>query len=166
MRVPGFMALGGAVRAAARPRVVSTVLIVLGLITAVAMLLVPVEATLSRDPLLRLGTLGSDQQPQSGQVDCGSALSNLGHFGGVSFYEIARTDVCRQATRRRAAAAVASGGMIVLVGLIGLTVTARREPDAYAPAPAPSAEAQALSHRLELRVGPRQGEDESSLAPE
>lgn len=136
MRVPGVMALGGAVRVAARPRVLSTVLIVLGLVSAAAMLLVPVEATLSRDPLLRLGTLGSGQQPLSGQVDCGSALSSFGDSGGVSFYEIARNDVCRQATRRRTAAAVAAGAVVVLVGLIGLTVTARRDPDAH-PAPSP-----------------------------
>ncbi len=99
---------------------------ILGLVAAAAFLVVPVEAAFADDPLLRYGRFaGSDAATT--EIECGAPVSNLlRRSDGLSFYGVARDDACRQAASRRAATAMAAGGMVTVLGLIGATAAAGR----------------------------------------
>ncbi len=108
------------------PRRLGAVVAVLGVVTAAAFLVVPVDAAFADDPLLRYGRFGGSD-PVTTDIECGAPLSNLlRRSDGVSFYGVARDDACRQAASRRAATAVAAGGVAVVLGLIGATAAAGR----------------------------------------
>lgn len=108
----------------AQPRRLSASIAVLGVVSAAAVLLVPVTAALGDDPLLRLRSFG--QQPAQTEVDCGSALRGLRASGGVTLYDLARDSACRDAASRRVAIAVAVAAVLVLTGFLGIAVSSGR----------------------------------------
>jgi hypothetical protein len=104
------------------PRRLSAALVLLGVLAGVAFLVVPVDAGFSNDPLLRLQAFGSGSSPATTGVDCGAPLANLRRRGdGLSLYSLAKDRACRSAASRRAATAVAAGGVLGLLGALGLT---------------------------------------------
>ena len=104
------------------------ILAVVAVLTGVAFLLLPVEAAFAGDPLLRLQAFTTATPPAVAGVRCGSPLANLArHSDGLSLYSLARDRACRQASSRRAAAAVAATAVIALLGAVGLA-NARRQP--------------------------------------
>jgi hypothetical protein len=109
-------------------RRLSAALAVLGVLAALACLLVPVEAALDDEPLLRLAPFSPALTEVVTQVDCGSPVSNIGRRAGdLSLYALARDGACRDAATRRMATAVAAGAVIGLLGLIGLSGARTRE---------------------------------------
>lgn len=107
-------------------RSVATSLAVLGVAVAAAILLVPVQVAFADDPLLRLGRFtGADTGATD--IECGAPVGNLlRRSEDLSFYRVAADDACRRASSRRAATAVASGSVIVLLGLVGATAATGR----------------------------------------
>lgn len=104
------------------PRRLSAALVLLGILGGVAFLVVPVNAAFSGDPLLRLQAFGSGPSPATSGVDCGAPLANVGRRSdGLSLYSLAKDRACRAAASRRAATAVAAGGLLALLGAIGVT---------------------------------------------
>lgn len=103
------------------PRRLGAALAVLGVVAGVAFLVVPVDAAFADDPLLRYGRFGGSE-PTVTDIACGAPVTNLlRRSDGLSFYGLARDDACREAASRRAATAVAAGGLVTVLGLIGLT---------------------------------------------
>jgi len=94
----------------------------LGVLAAIAFLVVPVNAAFADDPLLRYGHLVGAQPSAATDVDCGVPVSNLlRRSDGPGLYDLARTDACREAASRRAATAVAAGGLATVLGLFAVT---------------------------------------------
>jgi hypothetical protein len=103
-------------------------LAILGVLVGVACLIVPVEAALEDEPLLRLAPFSPALAEVVTQVDCGSPVSNIGRRpGDLSLYSLARDGACRDAATRRVATAVAATAVIGLLGLIGLSGARSRE---------------------------------------
>lgn len=109
------------------PRRLSAALTVVGLLGGLAFLIVPVEAALDDDPLLRLVPFSPALAQAVTQVDCGAPVSNIGRQAAdSSLFALARNGACRSAATRRAATAVAASAVIGLLGLIGLAGTRDR----------------------------------------
>jgi hypothetical protein len=85
------------------PRRLSVALTVLGTLAGLAFLLLPMEATLDDDPLLRLVPFSPALGQTVARVDCGAPVSNFG-----------------RSSAKRAATAVAAMAVIGLLGLITL----------------------------------------------
>ncbi len=110
------------------PRQLSAALAVLAVLAGLAVLVVPVKAGFGDDPLLRLQPFSPALDQVVTEVDCGSAVSNLGRRSdGVSLYGLAVDDACRAAASRRAATAVAAAGVIGVLGLIGMAGSRARQ---------------------------------------
>ncbi|MGI8810875.1 MAG: hypothetical protein ACR2KK_24160 [Acidimicrobiales bacterium] len=110
------------------PRRLSAALAVLGLVAGIAFLVVPVEAAFGDDPLLRLEPFSPGLASGATDVDCGRPVSNFGRRAeGLSLYDLAFADACREAASRRAATAVASASVIGLLGLLGVAGTRDRD---------------------------------------
>jgi hypothetical protein len=110
------------------PRRLGVALALLGVLAGVAFLLVPVEAAFAKDPLLRLQPFGGASARATSGVDCGSPVTNFRRRGdGLSLYALAEDRACRDASARRAAAGVATAGVIGLLGAICLTGARDRE---------------------------------------
>lgn len=103
------------------PPAVARALCVAGAALAFLLLAIPVRATITGDPLLRLRLLDPELAPLRADVSCGQPLGALdARAGGPTFTEVARADACRDAAQRRVAVAVAVGGLLVVAGLVGL----------------------------------------------
>jgi hypothetical protein len=103
------------------PRRLSVALTVLGTLAGLAFLLLPMEATLDDDPLLRLVPFSPALGQTVERVDCGAPVSNFGRSSAdLSLASLARDGVCRDAAAKRAATAVAAMAVIGLLGLITL----------------------------------------------
>ena len=103
-------------------RRLSAALAVLGVLAGLACLIVPVEAALEDEPLLRLAPFSPALAEVVTQVDCGAPVSNIGRRpGDLSLYSLARDGACREAATRRMATAVAATAVIGVLGLIGLS---------------------------------------------
>lgn len=106
------------------PRRLGAGLALLGVLGAAAFLFVPVRAAFADDPLLRYGRLVSSEPPST-SIGCGAPVTNLARQpDGPSLYGLAKADACRRAAGRRAATAVAAGGLVAVLGLIAVTATA------------------------------------------
>ena len=109
-------------------RQLSATLPVLGILAALAIVVLPVEAAFADHPLLRLQPFSSALASAVTEVDCGVAVTSLGRRSdGLSIYGLARDDACREAAARRVATAVAAAAVIGLLGLIGLAGEMTRE---------------------------------------
>jgi hypothetical protein len=101
---------------------------VLGVAAAAAVLVLPVRAAFGDDPLLRLQSFSPGLEQVVTNVNCGGVVSNLGRrSGGLSLYDLARDDACREAASRRAATAVATVAVVGLLAALGLAATRDRE---------------------------------------
>lgn len=110
------------------PRRLSAALAVLGLVAGLAFLVVPVQAALDDDPLLRLVPFSPALGQAVARVDCGAPVSNFGRRSAdLSLASLARDGVCRDAATKRAATAVAATAVIGLLGLIGLAGSRDRQ---------------------------------------
>ena len=110
------------------PRRLGVAVVVLGLLAAASFLVLPVEASVGGDPILRLRVFGAGPAELADEVRCGSPLANLSRRSdGLSLYVLAADRACRHASSRRAAAAVAAAAVIGLLGVIGLTGAANRK---------------------------------------
>jgi hypothetical protein len=109
------------------PRRLGLAVVVLGLLAALSFLVLPVEASVGGDPLLRLRAFGAAPAELASDVRCGSPLANLGRRSdGLSLYVLAADRACRDASSRRAASAVAGAAVILLLGALALTGAGRR----------------------------------------
>jgi hypothetical protein len=116
------------------PRGLCLALAALGLVSAVALAVVPVDAAFGADPLLRLHGFGNPSSEAASDVSCGAPVSNITHHSdGLSLYGLARDDACQHASSRRLATGVAAGATVAMLALVGLAAAARR------PDPVPSA---------------------------
>jgi hypothetical protein len=110
------------------PRRLTAALAVLGLLTALAFLVMPLEVSFGDDPLLRLQPFSPGLVEVATEVDCGSAVSNLGRRSdGLSLAGLARDDACRDEATLRAATAVATTAVIGVLGLLTLAGARSRE---------------------------------------
>lgn len=110
------------------PRRLSAALAVLGLVAGLAFLVLPVEAAVDDDPLLRLAPFSPALTQGVSAVDCGAPVSNFGRRSdGLSLHALAVDHVCRAAASRRAATAVAAASAIGVLGLIGLSGSGSRQ---------------------------------------
>ena len=108
------------------PRRLSAALAVLGVLAALAFLVLPMEAALDDDPLLRLVPFSPALGQAVARVDCGAPVANFTRRSAdLSLASLARDGVCRDAAARRAATAVAA--MAVILVLRAITVTAARD---------------------------------------
>ncbi len=104
------------------PRRLSGALAVLGLVAGLAFVLLPVQAAVDDDPLLRLAPFSPALTQGASAVDCGAPVSNFGRRSeGLSLHQLAVDHVCRAAASRRAATAVAATFAIGVLGMITLT---------------------------------------------
>lgn len=113
-----------------RVRVLLLLALVLGLSAAAASLTVPVVAAVGNDPILRLVTLDPSIREPAVTVDrvnCGSTGEGLRPSDErVSIERLARDRACRNESQRRVAAAIASGVLVAVTGLMGLVASAGR----------------------------------------
>ena len=110
------------------PRRLTAALAVLGLLTALAFLLMPLEVSFDDDPLLRLQPFSPALDQVVTEVDCGSAVSNLGRRSDeLSLAGLATADACRDGATLRAASAVATTAVIGILGLVTLAGARSRE---------------------------------------
>ena len=110
------------------PRRLGAAFPVLGVLAAVAVLVLPVRAAFGDDPLLRLQPFSPGMDRVATEVDCGAALGNLGRRSdGLSLYGLARDDACREEASRRVATAVAAVAVTGALGLLVLTRSRARE---------------------------------------
>jgi hypothetical protein len=94
---------------------------VLGLVAGLAILVLPVEAALDDEPLLRLAPFSPTLTEGALAVDCGTPVTNFGRRSdGLSLYDLALDHACRAAASRRAATAVAAVSVIGVLGLINV----------------------------------------------
>lgn len=101
---------------------------VLGLLAALAFLVMPLEVSFGDDPLLGLQPFSPALGQAVTEVDCGSAVSNLGRRSSeLSLAGVARADACRAGATLRAASAVATAAVIGVLGLVTLAGARRRE---------------------------------------
>ncbi|HEV2759667.1 MAG TPA: hypothetical protein VGV86_08895 [Acidimicrobiales bacterium] len=104
------------------PRRLSVALALLGLLAALAILVMPIEASFDDDPLLRLEPFSPALASAVTDVDCGVPVSNFGRRSeGLNLSDLALANACRNAAGRRAATAVAAASVVGLLGLIALT---------------------------------------------
>jgi hypothetical protein len=102
-------------------RRLSAAVALLGVVAGLAILLLPVAADLTGEPLLRLSPFSPSLAQGLTAVDCGSPVGNFGRSSdGLGLYQLARDDACRAAASRRAATAVAVAAVIGLLGVLGL----------------------------------------------
>lgn len=91
------------------------------------MLLLPVDAAVGKDPLLRFRTF--DAAPAgAGTVDCGPVLGDHAPPGGdgrADLYGLASDKACNEADDRRMLTAGAAGSIVVLTGLLALLASTR-----------------------------------------
>lgn len=103
------------------PRRLSVAMAVVGILAGLAFLLLPMEATLDDDPLLRLVPFSPALGQAVTRVDCGAPVSNFGRSSSdLSIASLARDGVCRDAATKRAATGVAAMAVISVLGLISL----------------------------------------------
>jgi len=103
------------------------VAVVLGVLSAVAVVFLPVEAAFGDDPILRLRSFDAASGGPATTVGCGSALTGLqGGADTVTLYGIARDRACRDASTRRVLIAVAAGAIVVLLGSQSLAASSSR----------------------------------------
>jgi len=101
--------------------------VLLGLVSAVAVVFLPVEVRFGDDPLLRLRAFDSTAGGPATEVECGSAVAGLrGGSDAVTLYGIARDRACRDASAKRVLTAVAAGAVVVLLGCQGWAASAAR----------------------------------------
>ena len=112
-------------------RRLSAALAILGVLAGLAFLVLPVEAAVDDDPLLRLAPFSPALAQGVAAVDCGAPVSNFGRRAdGLSLHALAVDHVCRNAASRRAATAVAAASAIGVLGLIGMSGSRAGEPAA------------------------------------
>jgi hypothetical protein len=100
--------------------------LVVGVLSAVAVVFLPVEAAFGDDPILRLRRFDTTAGGPATEVECGSALQGLrGGSDGVTLYGIARDRACREASTERVLTAVAAGFVVVLLGSLALVPSSR-----------------------------------------
>ncbi len=118
-RLRARLHLPGATRLAA-------IAVLTGLAGAAAMLLLPVDAAVGGDPLLRFRSF--DAAPAAaGNVDCGPVLGDTSDDQAkVDLFGLAREEACRQAADRRMLSAGAAGAIVVLTGLLAFAAVATR----------------------------------------
>ncbi len=108
-------------------RQLSAAAVLLGVLSAVAVVFLPVHATFGDDPILRLRPYDTASGGPATAVRCGSAVNGLRPGSdAVTLYGIARDRACRDASEKRALTALASGALVVLLGCLGLAASARR----------------------------------------
>jgi hypothetical protein len=101
---------------------------VLGLVAALAFLVMPLEVRFDDDPLLRLQPFSPALEQAVTEVSCGSAVSSLGRRSDeLSLAGVARADACRDGATLRAASAVATTAVIGVLALVTLAGSRRRE---------------------------------------
>ncbi|MEA2703783.1 MAG: hypothetical protein QOD63_1728 [Actinomycetota bacterium] len=117
-RLRGRLHLPGASRLAG-------VAVLTGLAGAAAMLLLPVDATVGGDPLLRFRSF--DAAPAAaGTVDCGPVLGAAPDTDTkADLYGLASDEACREAADRRMLSAGAAGAVVVLTGLLAFAAVSR-----------------------------------------
>ena len=117
-------------RAPRRVRVLrlAGIVTVLGVVIAGAFLALPVDATVTDDPLMRLRVF--DAAPAAAlSVECGTALGeDATGSEGASLYDLARTHACRDASLRRVLTAGAAGAVVALSGLLAMAAASSRLP--------------------------------------
>lgn len=90
-------------------------------------MLLPVSTDFREHPLLRLRELDPELSPPEPVAHCGSAVAaSRQRSATVALFNVARAQACREAGGRRILVAVAAGGLIFTVGLVG--VAAARQP--------------------------------------
>jgi len=110
-----------------RARRLAATVAVLGVLIAAAFLILPVDASVDDDPLMRLRTF--DAAPTSAlSVECGTALDEAPPSGGASLYDLARDNACRDASTRRLLTAGAAGAVVALSGLLAMAAASNRLP--------------------------------------
>ena len=122
--------MAGRRRASRRVRALrlSALVAVLGVVIGVAFLVLPVDAKVDSDPLLRLRTFDSAPAATS-SVECGTALGDApGGSGGASLFDLARDHACRDASLRRTLTAGAAGAVVALSGLLAMAAASSRLP--------------------------------------
>jgi len=87
-------------------------LAVLGVLAAIAFLVVPVDAAFAANPLLRYGRFTAAGSAVT-DVDCGAPVANL----------------LRRAASRRVATALAAGSLVAVLGLFGVAASATKGGD-------------------------------------
>jgi len=113
----------------ALPRKLWVLLALGGVLVAAVFALVPVTVRFGDDPLLRLRELDPELSPPPTNAVCGSPVRSLNvEPADTSLYELARASACEDAGRRRLAAAVAGGLLIVVSALLGRAATSPRPP--------------------------------------
>jgi hypothetical protein len=103
------------------PRKAWLLVALIGVVIAAVFALIPVGVDFGDDPLLRLRQLDPELSPPPTTADCGSPISHLTVSpSGTSLYEVAQATACERANRRRLAAAVAAGLVLVTLAFTGL----------------------------------------------
>ncbi len=93
--------------------------------------LVPVSVSYGDDPVAGLRRFDPQLAAPEARATCGSPLGNLSVSAkDTSFLEVARARACERAAGRRVAVAVATGAIVVVLGLLG---AARTPPTPRAP---------------------------------
>lgn len=109
------------------PRRLCAALAALGVVSALALALIPVDAAFGADPLLRLHSFANRSDQLAADVSCGSPVGNLTRTPeGLGFYGIARDNACQKASARRVATGIAAGGTVAMLALVGLAAAAER----------------------------------------
>lgn len=99
---------------------------VVGVVSAAAVVFLPVDVRFGDDPILRLRTFDTTAGGPATAVECGSALEGLrGGSDAVTLYGIARDRACRDASAKRVLTAVAAAAIVVLLGCQGRAASAR-----------------------------------------
>ncbi len=139
-------------------------LCLLGLGVGLVIALVPVRVEFAGDPLLRLRDLDPELSPPAAAADCGRPRqASRVTAQGTSLFELARARACRDAGRRRLAVALATGGTMVALGLVGAASVARgglmpHRPSTKPPAPVPSATEEGTVGKQRAAGSRRQGQ--------
>lgn len=103
------------------PRSAARIVCVTGVVVVSVLLVLPVRASYSGDPVVRLGRLDPQLAPLSLTASCGRPLSAVEmRAASADFVDVARANACRSEARRRVAAAVGLGGVLVVGGLVGI----------------------------------------------
>ncbi len=121
--------VSGRQRAPRRVRVrrLAAIVSLFGVMIAAAFLILPVDANVDDDPLMRLRTF--DAAPSAAlSVECGTALGEDPGSGGASLYGLARDNACRDASLRRLLTAGAAGSVVALSGLLAMAAASSRLP--------------------------------------
>jgi hypothetical protein len=114
-----------------RRRHLSVAAVVVGILSAVAVVFVPVEVAFGDDPILRLRRLDTTADPHSTSVAGPPAVEGLrGGSDAASLYGIARDRACRDESAKRVLTAVAASAVVVLAGFHALGPRRRLTGDA------------------------------------